>query len=117
MRFLFSPPDETAVGLLTLPWAEPLQTWNDSRLVEVRQRGISRHVVRFVAEGGCLYRCWLQEIETAEISTVAAHTHFRHAGRKQRFSSAGGEHGVGVSAQQYIAGQGRQPNRALRAVS
>jgi hypothetical protein len=55
MRFLFSPPDETAVGLLTLPWAEPLQSWTDSRLVEVRQRGISRHVVRFVAEGGCLY--------------------------------------------------------------
>ena len=55
MRFLFSPPDPTAVGLLTLPWAEPLQSWTDGRLVEVRQRGISRHVVRFVAEGGCLY--------------------------------------------------------------
>jgi hypothetical protein len=55
MRFLFSPPDETAVGLLTLPWAEPLELWTDDRLVDVRHRGISRHVVRFVVEGGCLY--------------------------------------------------------------
>ena len=55
MRFLFSPPDETAVGLLTLPWAEPLELWTDDRLVEIRQRGVSRHVVRFVLEGGCLY--------------------------------------------------------------
>lgn len=55
MKFLFSPPDETAVGLLTLPWAEPLELWTDDRLVEIRQRGVSRHVVRFVLEGGCLY--------------------------------------------------------------
>ncbi|HEX4580001.1 MAG TPA: DUF4032 domain-containing protein [Candidatus Dormibacteraeota bacterium] len=55
MRFLFSPPDEAAVGLLTLPWAEPLESWADDRIVEIRQRGISRHVVRFVVEGGCLY--------------------------------------------------------------
>ena len=65
MRFLFSPPDETAVGLLTLPWAAPLQSWTDSRLVEVRQRGISRHVVRFVAEGGCLYALKQIRIEVA----------------------------------------------------
>jgi hypothetical protein len=55
VRFLFSPPDETAVGLLTLPWAEPLEAWTDDRLVEIRQRGVSRHVVRFILEGGCLY--------------------------------------------------------------
>jgi hypothetical protein len=41
--------------LLTLPWAEPLQDWQDERLVEIRQRGISRHVVRFAADGGTLY--------------------------------------------------------------
>ena len=41
MRFVFSPPTEDAAGLLSLPWAEPLGQWHDSRLVEIRQRGIS----------------------------------------------------------------------------
>ena len=35
--------------------AEPIAEWTDDRLVEIRQRGISRHVVRFVAEGGEVY--------------------------------------------------------------
>ncbi len=52
MRFLFSPPAEATAGLLTLPWRESLEDWTDDRLVEVPQRGLSRHVVRFVAEGG-----------------------------------------------------------------
>ena len=55
MRFVFSPPAEKYAGLLTLPWTEPLEEWQDERLVEIRQRGISRHVVRFVADGGTLY--------------------------------------------------------------
>jgi len=55
MRFVFSPPGDDASGLLTLPFGLPLEEWQDERLVEVRQRGISRHVVRFVAEGGELY--------------------------------------------------------------
>src|SRR5579875_1973260 len=55
MRFLFSPPAEQAAGLLTLPWTEPLDEWTDERLVEVRQRGLHRHIVRFVSEGGPLY--------------------------------------------------------------
>ena len=41
--------------MLTLPWTEPLEQWEDERLVEIRQRGISRHVVRFVADGDVLY--------------------------------------------------------------
>jgi hypothetical protein len=44
-----------AAGLLTLPWREPLEEWQDDRVVEIRQRGISRHVVRFVADGDALY--------------------------------------------------------------
>jgi hypothetical protein len=52
VRFVFSPPAEAAAGLLTLPWGRPLETWDDERLLEIPQRGISRHVVRFVAEGG-----------------------------------------------------------------
>jgi len=55
MRFVFSPPADAAAGLLTLPWTEPLAEWADPRLVEIRQRGISRHVVRFVADSGELY--------------------------------------------------------------
>jgi hypothetical protein len=55
VRFVFSPPADEAAGLLTLPWEEPLDEWRDDRLVEIRQRGISRHVVRFVADGGELY--------------------------------------------------------------
>jgi hypothetical protein len=52
VRFVFSPPAESAAGLLTLPWREPLAEWSDERIQEIPQRGLSRHVVRFVAEGG-----------------------------------------------------------------
>jgi Domain of unknown function (DUF4032)/Lipopolysaccharide kinase (Kdo/WaaP) family len=55
MRFVFAPPAQDAADLLTLPWGEPLESWRDGRLVEIRQRGISRHVVRFVADNGRLY--------------------------------------------------------------
>jgi Domain of unknown function (DUF4032) len=55
VRFVFTPPADQAAGLLTLPWAEPLADWHDHRLVEIRQRGISRHVVRFVHDDGTLY--------------------------------------------------------------
>ena len=55
VRFVFSPPAEEAAGLLSLPWTEPLEEWQDERLVEIRQRGISRHVVRFVYDNGTLY--------------------------------------------------------------
>ena len=55
MRFVFSPPAGEAARLLTLPWELPLDEWQDERLVEVRQRGISRHVVRFVSDSCELY--------------------------------------------------------------
>ncbi|MEP6812345.1 MAG: DUF4032 domain-containing protein [Actinomycetota bacterium] len=35
-------------ALLALPWAMPLEAWDDALLVQV-QRGIGRHVVRFVS--------------------------------------------------------------------
>jgi hypothetical protein len=54
VRFVFSPPADEAAGLLSLPWTEPLEEWTDERLVEIRQRGIHRHVVRFVSEDGTL---------------------------------------------------------------
>jgi hypothetical protein len=55
VRFVFTPPADHAAGLLSLPWSEPLAEWLDDRLVEIRQRGISRHVVRFVYDDGVLY--------------------------------------------------------------
>jgi Domain of unknown function (DUF4032)/Lipopolysaccharide kinase (Kdo/WaaP) family len=55
VRFVFTPPADHAAGLLTLPWPLPLANWRDERLVEIRQRGISRHVVRFVYDDGTLY--------------------------------------------------------------
>ena len=55
MRFLFVPPADSTAGLLSLPWREPLTDWTDDRLVDIRQRGISRHIVRFVAESGDVY--------------------------------------------------------------
>ncbi len=55
MRFVFSPPAGEVSGLLTLPWTQPLEEWQDERLVEIRQRGISRHIVRFVEDSGELY--------------------------------------------------------------
>ena len=55
MRFVFSPPAGEVSGLLTLPWDQPLEDWHDARLVEIRQRGLSRHVVRFVADSGQMF--------------------------------------------------------------
>ncbi len=55
------PPAEIATGLLTLPWREPLEEWDDDRIVEIAQRGISRHIVRFVVDNGRVYA--LKEID------------------------------------------------------
>ncbi|TYP81211.1 DUF4032 domain-containing protein [Blastococcus xanthinilyticus] len=49
MRYLFRPPATDATGLLSLPWHQPLEEWDDALLLDVPSRGISRHVVRFVA--------------------------------------------------------------------
>ncbi|OZM75959.1 DUF4032 domain-containing protein [Pseudonocardia sp. MH-G8] len=61
MRFIFRPPAEHAAGLLSLPWHEPLEEWQDAHLLEVAHRGISRHVVRFVEVDGHVYA--LKEID------------------------------------------------------
>ena len=55
MRFLFRPPAADATGLLSLPWDQPLEQWDPALLLEVPQRGISRHVVRFVAHDGHVF--------------------------------------------------------------
>ena len=61
MRFLFRPPAAEASGLLALPWDRPLEEWPGEALLTVPQRGISRHVVRFVATEGTVYA--LKEID------------------------------------------------------
>ena len=55
MRFLFRPPAADAAGLLSLPWEQPLEDWDEDLLLDVPQRGTSRHVVRFVAHDGQVY--------------------------------------------------------------
>ena len=55
MRYLFRPPAADAAGLLALPWHQPLEEWDSSVLLDVPQRGISRHVVRFTASEGRVY--------------------------------------------------------------
>ena len=55
VRYVFRPPADVASGLLSLPWQLPLEEWQDDRLVEIRHRGTSRHVVRFAVEQGHLY--------------------------------------------------------------
>ncbi len=55
MRFVFTPPAERPPGCSPCPGRSRWRTWRDDRLVEIRQRGISRHVVRFVTDGGELF--------------------------------------------------------------
>ena len=55
MRYLFRPPAAEAAGLLSLPWDQPLEEWDPDLLLEVPQRGISRHVVRFTVSEGRVY--------------------------------------------------------------
>jgi hypothetical protein len=61
MRFLFRPPADEAAGLLSLPWDQPLEDWDDEHMLEVAQRGISRHVVRFATSDSSVYA--LKEID------------------------------------------------------
>ena len=55
MRFLFRQATGDAGALLTLPWTQPLEEWDDDLLLEVPQRGLSRHVVRFVSSEGAVF--------------------------------------------------------------
>jgi hypothetical protein len=60
MRFQMLP-REAWPDFLDLPWDQPLARWSSPRIVEV-ERGISRHVVRFVDYDGALYA--LKELPT-----------------------------------------------------
>ena len=55
MRYLFRPPGTEGASLLGLPWQQPLEEWDPDLLMTVPQRGISRHVVRFVAAEGQVF--------------------------------------------------------------
>ncbi len=45
---------EDATDLLAMPWQVPLEDWPAELLVQVRDRGLARHVVRFVESAGTL---------------------------------------------------------------
>jgi hypothetical protein len=77
VHFVFSPPADAAAGLLSLPWDRPLEEWDDDRMTEVPQRGISRHVVRFIAEQGEVFA--LKEIP--ELPARREYTILRRLGR------------------------------------
>jgi hypothetical protein len=49
---LFARTEQAA--LLELPWAIPLEDWPEDRVVEI-ERGIGRHVVRFVELRGAFF--------------------------------------------------------------
>jgi hypothetical protein len=53
VRLQFVPGGEPG-GLLDLPWSTPLAAWDDPRLVDM-VHGTSRHIVRFVADGGRVF--------------------------------------------------------------
>jgi hypothetical protein len=55
MRFLFRPTATDGAGLLSLPWHRPLEEWPDDVVLESPERGLSRHVVRFVASEGRVF--------------------------------------------------------------
>jgi hypothetical protein len=55
VRYLFRPPATDGAALLSLPWHQPLEEWDPALTLDVPQRGISRHVVRFVAAEGRVY--------------------------------------------------------------
>ncbi len=55
LRYLFRPPATDGASLLPLPWELPLEEWDPELTLDVPQRGISRHVVRFVAAEGRVY--------------------------------------------------------------
>ena len=50
-RYVAHPPDPDL--WCDLPWSEPLEEWQSERIVRMA-RGVSRHVVRFVATGAGL---------------------------------------------------------------
>jgi hypothetical protein len=55
VRAIFVPPADEAAGLLSLPWDQPLDEWEDDRLVTPRNTGLHRHPVRFVEEAGVVW--------------------------------------------------------------
>ena len=75
---------------LDLPWDEPLEEWQSERLAVV-ERGISRHVVRFVEYDGTFYA--LKEInhELAhrEYRLLRALAHDGDAGRRPDWRRGG----------------------------
>ncbi len=80
-------PDTGRHEFLDLPWRTPLEEWDPALLTTV-DRGISRHVVRFVERGGALYAL-------KEINDRLAHKEYRLL-RSMRREGLPAVEGVGV---------------------
>ena len=80
-------PDTGRHEFLDLPWQTPLEDWDPALLTTV-DRGISRHVVRFVERGGALYAL-------KEINDRLAHKEYRLL-RSLRREGLPAVEGVGV---------------------
>ncbi|MDQ5820337.1 MAG: DUF4032 domain-containing protein [Actinomycetota bacterium] len=80
-------PDTGRHEFLDLPWGTPLEDWDPALLTTV-DRGISRHVVRFVERGGALYAL-------KEINDRLAHKEYRLL-RSLRREGLPAVEGVGV---------------------
>jgi Domain of unknown function (DUF4032) len=105
VRFVFTPPADHAAGLLTLPWSLPLADWQDDRLVEIRQRGLSRHVVRFVSDDGTLYAL-------KELSERLARREYRLL-RAMTELNIPAVQAVGIAVDRDVAGQRRSDEDAI----
>ena len=98
MRFLFRPPAAEAAGLLACRGTSRWRSGTPSLLLEVPQRGISRHVVRFVAGEGRVYAL-------KEIAEPLARQGVR-AARRVRGGGAADRLGAG-----HLRGPARRPGR------
>ena len=111
MRYLFRPPATDAAGLLSLPFHLPLEEWDPELLLEVPQRGISRHVVRFTAQGGHVYA--LKEIP----ERLARHEYALLGQFEEEAAAATGEAPAPEPALALVGAPARAAGRPAGAVS
>ena len=87
---------------LDLPWSEPLEEWRSDRIVRMA-RGVSRHVVRFVAYDDRVYALKETDAASAEreyrmlLALREENLPARRAGRRRAVAGRGGE-GTGRTA-------------------
>ncbi len=66
MRFVFTPPAEEAAGLLSLPWGEPLESWQIP--ADLRGRLAPTEIFHEILE----HRWYMSEAAGRDVGTTAA---------------------------------------------